>query len=243
MSALSDADRLVAEAQRIAQEVIRLHSKRRYTFAGSEILTDADIAAPVLSALQQAQAPASDLEELRSLVDRWSNRASDFGYYGQPFHPRAEAFKECAGELAAALLERGRPLEIDCPLCGETVKQVASATLSLALWQHCNWTCPKREQSQPRPEIETPSQREQDYFTMGQVAEQIKSSQRAPRERGERAPICSHCRERPAVCLGQYDNMLEPDYACDTCCGHGCEDGRCFRLPAPPAPHAEGRME
>jgi len=34
--------------------------------------------------------------------------------------------------------------EIDCPLCGVTVKQVASATLSLALWQHLNWACPKR---------------------------------------------------------------------------------------------------
>jgi hypothetical protein len=31
--------------------------------------------------------------------------------------------------------------EIECPACGETVKQVASATLSLALWQHYTWTC------------------------------------------------------------------------------------------------------
>jgi hypothetical protein len=33
---------------------------------------------------------------------------------------------------------------IDCPACGETVKQVSSATLSLALWQHWNWVCAKR---------------------------------------------------------------------------------------------------
>lgn len=33
------------------------------------------------------------------------------------------------------------PTAIDCPACGETVKQVASATLSLALWQHWNWIC------------------------------------------------------------------------------------------------------
>ncbi len=42
-----------------------------------------------------------------------------------------------------------RASEIDCPACGVTVKQVASATLSLAIWQHWNWVCPKRE-STPR---------------------------------------------------------------------------------------------
>ncbi len=35
---------------------------------------------------------------------------------------------------------------IDCPLCGTTVKQVASATLSLALWQHVNWVCQSAQQ-------------------------------------------------------------------------------------------------
>ena len=34
-----------------------------------------------------------------------------------------------------------KPTEIECPLCGATVKLVASATLSLALWQHVNWVC------------------------------------------------------------------------------------------------------
>jgi len=29
--------------------------------------------------------------------------------------------------------------QIDCPLCGLVVRQVSSATLSLALWQHFNW--------------------------------------------------------------------------------------------------------
>ncbi len=33
---------------------------------------------------------------------------------------------------------------IACPLCGETVRQVASATLDLALWQHVNWTCQRK---------------------------------------------------------------------------------------------------
>lgn len=32
---------------------------------------------------------------------------------------------------------------LTCPRCGETVKQVASATLELALWQHVNWVCKK----------------------------------------------------------------------------------------------------
>lgn len=34
--------------------------------------------------------------------------------------------------------------DINCPACGETVKTEASATQTLALWQHWNWTCPKR---------------------------------------------------------------------------------------------------
>ena len=35
--------------------------------------------------------------------------------------------------------------ETNCPLCGATVKQVASATLDLALWQHLNWVCTQKE--------------------------------------------------------------------------------------------------
>jgi hypothetical protein len=35
--------------------------------------------------------------------------------------------------------------EIECPLCGETVKQVASDTLSLALSQHVRWVCERGE--------------------------------------------------------------------------------------------------
>ena len=46
-----------------------------------------------------------------------------------------------------AVSPAGAEQEIDCPACGETVKQVASATLSLALWQHWNWTCQKRASS------------------------------------------------------------------------------------------------
>jgi hypothetical protein len=37
--------------------------------------------------------------------------------------------------------EGGEDPQIDCPLCGETVRQVASVTLSLALSQHCHWKC------------------------------------------------------------------------------------------------------
>ena len=42
---------------------------------------------------------------------------------------------------------------IDCPLCGEEVRQVSSATLSLALWQHVRWVC--RRASTPSPEGQT----------------------------------------------------------------------------------------
>ncbi len=61
-----------------------------------------------------------------------------------------------AGREAAAQQERARLHEpqIDCPLCGVTVKQVASATLSLALWQHVNWVCQSAQQERARQQQE-----------------------------------------------------------------------------------------
>lgn len=45
-------------------------------------------------------------------------------------------------------------------------------------------------------------------------------------------PLCDHCGERPAVCLGVYeDPEKEPQYACGTCCAHGNEDGYCDPVP------------
>jgi calcineurin-like phosphoesterase family protein len=43
------------------------------------------------------------------------------------------------------------PPTVVCPKCGQEVKQVASATLELALWQHQNWACPARENYQDDP--------------------------------------------------------------------------------------------
>lgn len=47
----------------------------------------------------------------------------------------------------------------------------------------------------------------------------------------ELEPVCAHCPEqRPAACYGRYEAMEESAFACDTCCGHGCEDGCCEPL-------------
>ena len=43
--------------------------------------------------------------------------------------------------------------------------------------------------------------------------------------------LCDHCGERAATCRGQYEAMPAPANACDHCCGHACEDGRCAELP------------
>lgn len=32
-----------------------------------------------------------------------------------------------------------------------------------------------------------------------------------------------------ATCVGRYEDMTSDAPACDTCCGHGCEDGHCDR--------------
>jgi hypothetical protein len=50
-------------------------------------------------------------------------------------------------------------------------------------------------------------------------------------------PRCATC-DRPATCLGRYEDMPVAEYACDECCAHGCEDGRCEMLTEPPADFA-----
>lgn len=46
--------------------------------------------------------------------------------------------------------------------------------------------------------------------------------------KGEEIHLCEHC-GAPATCFGSYE-MGPEGYACDTCCGHGCEDGYCRQL-------------
>lgn len=43
------------------------------------------------------------------------------------------------------------------------------------------------------------------------------------------APPCSHC-GKPAVCIGRYEGNPNYEAACGDCCGHGCEDGHCYKL-------------
>jgi hypothetical protein len=42
-------------------------------------------------------------------------------------------------------------------------------------------------------------------------------------------PPCAECGQ-PSSCFGQYDIAPEPTFACDECCGHGCEDGTCVQF-------------
>jgi hypothetical protein len=45
--------------------------------------------------------------------------------------------------------------------------------------------------------------------------------------------LCDHCGERPAVCIGKYDEASGiEELACNECCGHGNEDGYCYGLSA-----------
>lgn len=37
---------------------------------------------------------------------------------------------------------------------------------------------------------------------------------------------CAHC-GAPSTCVGSYEDHEPVEGACDTCCGHGCEDGWC----------------
>lgn len=49
-----------------------------------------------------------------------------------------------------------------------------------------------------------------------------------------REPRCRSC-HRTAACIGRYETNEGPlEFACDTCCSHGNEDGHCERLPWAP---------
>jgi hypothetical protein len=41
---------------------------------------------------------------------------------------------------------------------------------------------------------------------------------------------CDSCGNQIASCVGEYDSQ-PPATACDACCGHGNEDGRCQPIP------------
>lgn len=71
--------------------------------------------------------------------------------------------------------------------------------------------------------------------------EWIKEHRLSTRERGlasskeitnkllvDTTPKCSIC-GKPASCMGQYDGTPW-SYACNECCGHGCEDGQCYEI-------------
>ena len=58
---------------------------------------------------------------------------------------------QCLGGRCECIHAEARPPAptIACPACGEQVRQVSSATLDLALWQHWNWVCSKRAEARP----------------------------------------------------------------------------------------------
>jgi hypothetical protein len=44
--------------------------------------------------------------------------------------------------------------------------------------------------------------------------------------------LCAECGDERATCVGVYDGADHAAPACDACCGHGCEDGRCYMVVA-----------
>ena len=43
--------------------------------------------------------------------------------------------------------------------------------------------------------------------------------------------VCGTCGTAEASCFGSYEGHERPNFSCDTCCGHGNEDGWCEPLP------------
>jgi hypothetical protein len=76
-------------------------------------------------------------------------------------------------------------------------------------------------------------------FLVATLAKLEHTEERAKYRIGERlrpCPGCSVCQPcycgNPSTCIGLYDSMYvhdKPSPACDVCCGHGCEDGHCYK--------------
>lgn len=84
------------------------------------------------SVMQLEEARMATLQDLRADIIRSAARGQ-----GPTF---------IAAKLDMLIEKANAKPVIDCPLCGVRVEQVASATLSLALWQHVNWVCAKARQ-------------------------------------------------------------------------------------------------
>lgn len=87
------------------------------------------------------------IEQIAALVKLWREEAAEYRRKSTADDLcviYAAQLEECADEATAALRAQREATAIACPMCGEQVIQKASATLSLALWQHVNWAC-KRE--------------------------------------------------------------------------------------------------
>ena len=42
-----------------------------------------------------------------------------------------------------------------------------------------------------------------------------------------KTPVCAFC-VNDAACFGYGEGQRRKEYACNDCCGHGCEDGKCI---------------
>jgi hypothetical protein len=59
--------------------------------------------------------------------------------------------------------------------------------------------------------------------------------------RGGRGIVCGYCGSRAATCEGSCEGQWVP--ACDECCGHGGEEGRCYPIGSPEAYAAREKYE
>lgn len=106
-----------------------------------------------------------------------------------PLVARAEAAEAEVVRLRAFVQHSNR---IDCPLCCETIVQVASATLSLALWQHVNWKC-SRQASLP-PSVPQLQEKKEDTNTRVDAMGDSTDNPTASEYEVVPSPRCSECR-------------------------------------------------
>lgn len=121
----------------------------------------------------------------------------------------------------ARVQERGPRYENPDPAAGCNATHVARARRK----RHDERRRAERRAEASKRQARPPEALQEPSDDLDETAERIAEARNKPQ-------TCAVC-GTPATCFGEYETCdgTSAGYACDTCCGHGNEDGWCEALP------------